>query len=80
MNRSPEARARRRAAAEARKARHCPTGKRRFDTEHDAQVALVDAVIGRNRGKGQRHEVRFYICPRCTGWHLTSAPLRRTAA
>ena len=54
--------------------RACTTGKIRFATEHDAQVALVGAVVGRNRGKTQRHEQRYYVCPFCAGWHLTSRP------
>lgn len=47
-----------------------------YHTEHAAQVALVSAVIGRNRGRAQRHERRYYRCERCGAWHLTSAPYR----
>lgn len=55
--------------------RACPTGKVRFVDEHAAQVALVGAVVGRNRGKNQRREMRYYECPFCAGgWHLTSRP------
>lgn len=46
--------------------------KRRFETEHDARVELVGAVIARNRGKGKRKECRVYSCDRCGGFHLTS--------
>lgn len=51
----------------------CPIcHKVRFDDEHAAQVALVGAVIKRNRGKAQRRERRHYPCPAGNGWHLTS--------
>lgn len=46
--------------------------KFRYASEHDAQVALVGAVIKHNRGKAKRRECRHYACPRCGGWHLTS--------
>jgi hypothetical protein len=84
---SKAARARRRQEAEARNAltpperrksarRDCPTGKLRFASEHAAQVALVGCVIGKNRGKNQRRETRWYECPLCGGLHLTSKPDR----
>lgn len=46
--------------------------KVRFADEHAAQVALVGAVIKRNRGANQRRERRYYACPAGNGWHLTS--------
>ena len=72
-----------RAEAEARNAatpterraytrRPCPTGKRRYASEHDAQVELLGAVIGHNAGDGRRRERRHYECHLCGGWHLTS--------
>jgi len=65
---------------ERRKAarRPCPFGKEKFDTEHDAQVALVGCVVGKNRGKNQRREIRWYACPACGAFHLTSKPLVRS--
>lgn len=87
---TPKPRTVKRAEAEVRNAltpperrrkhrRGCPSGKARFATEHDAQVALVGAVLRKNRGANQRRECRHYLCPMCDGWHLTSHKLRRTA-
>lgn len=55
-------------------------GKVAYPTEHDAQVALVGAVIARNRGKTQRRELRRYRCDLCNQWHLTSKPPRKDPA
>lgn len=60
--------------------RDCPTGKVKYASEHDAQIALVGALVNRNRGRLQRHEQRWYQCPMCTGWHLTSKPDKGRAA
>ena len=65
-------------AARARRARRCPTKRRkvRFRTHEDASRAL--ALI---RRKGSAHTpVRSYKCPTCGGWHLTSAQLKGASA
>jgi hypothetical protein len=49
-------------------------GKRRFPTHEQAQMALVEAILRRNRGSPNRSECRLYHCPLCKGWHLTSRP------
>ena len=54
----------------------CPTGKRKFRTEHDARIELVGACVDRNRGRNHRREIRVYECHICHSWHLTSAPER----
>lgn len=43
-----------------------------YATEHEAQVALVSAIIAKNRGKNQRRERRYYYCDGCRRWVLTS--------
>jgi hypothetical protein len=43
--------------------------KRRFPTEVDAMIAL--ATI-RGKGRARSLESRYYQCPTCDGWHLTS--------
>ncbi len=44
--------------------------KRRLPTELDAKIALASTFAhGR---PGRRHEVRYYRCGRCRGFHLTS--------
>lgn len=48
------------------------TGKVRYPNERAAQVALVDAILKRNRGRSDRREARHYPCGICGGWHLTS--------
>jgi hypothetical protein len=58
----------------------CPSGKVRYETEHDARVELCGAVVAKNRGRNRRRETRAYSCPRCDGWHLTSLPLVGPAA
>ncbi len=57
-------------AARARRARRCPSRRRkvRFRTHEDASRAL--ALI--RRGESERIPVRSYKCPTCGGWHLTS--------
>lgn len=47
----------------------CSTGKRRFQAQYYAKVALSTAVRDRSP---KRAEQRIYQCPRCAGWHLTS--------
>lgn len=55
-------------------------GKRGYDTEHEAQVALVSAILARNRGKNQRRERRYYQCPSCHRWVLTSKTIAQMRA
>lgn len=53
--------------------------KIRYRTRVDAQIALASArrkaVLGRGPTADKRREERTYRCPRCRGWHLTSATL-----
>lgn len=47
------------------------TGKRKFYNEKAARTALNRS----NKTKDRRHlrrECRYYECPECNGWHLTS--------
>lgn len=50
--------------------------KRRFDTEVEAEEAL--ASCWRKR-RGTRVETRYYDCPDCNGYHLTSKPERKVS-
>ena len=43
--------------------------KVKFKTETDAMIALAS---GGNIKR--RHEVRYYLCPKCNKYHLTSQP------
>ena len=55
-----------------KKTRSC--GKVRFRTELDAKIALSGARRQR-RGSTQAKDVRrYYLCPQCHGYHLTSKP------
>lgn len=56
----------------------CPTGKRSFETEWDAEKALGRAQAKRKRGnvRGGSVESRFYYCDECEGFHLTSMSRR----
>jgi len=50
-------------------------GKRFYADRISADLSLaVIKARGRVRGK---EPIRSYACPRCGGWHLTSAPRRR---
>jgi hypothetical protein len=52
----------------------CPSGKRRYPSQHEATVALASARISAGNGDSRRAENRTYECGRCNGgWHLTSA-------
>jgi len=56
------------------------TGKARFSSYDEAQLALVDAKIKRAFGRSQkRREERSYYCGNCNGFHLTSQPAQRAA-
>lgn len=48
-------------------------GKRGYANAHAACMALREC---RSRG---RCEIRYYQCPECTTWHLTSLPLLKAA-
>ena len=54
----------------------CPTGKRRWPTEHAAGAALRSAQQTRmRRARGDHRgklEDRAYACVDCKGYHLTS--------
>lgn len=52
----------------------CRTGKKYYACESDAKIALANCQSDRN--KSQRREQRYYKCPHCSGWHLTSRPNR----
>jgi len=58
--------------------RKCPTGKVKYLTEQEARTELVGTVVAKNAGRGHRHECRWYACPMCKGWHLTSQPAKPT--
>lgn len=48
-------------------------GKVRFRSKEDAVLALYRASLSRNRShESNRHEIRFYQCTHCMGYHLTS--------
>lgn len=58
-----------------RTSRQVSCGKTRFVDRIAADLALARIrAHGRARGK---EPIRSYCCPRCHGWHLTSAPPRR---
>ena len=48
----------------------CPSGKRRYPDHPTAKAVLSKAK--RRRRPGPCDPVRFYRCPSCEGWHLTS--------
>ena len=52
----------------------CKTGKRRFGTEVEALIEIQEAYrIQQKYGKqSTRREARYYVCPICKGYHLTS--------
>jgi len=43
--------------------------KRRYRSKLDAKIALASTQAGHS---SRREECRFYRCPSCFGWHLTS--------
>jgi hypothetical protein len=62
------------------------TGKRRFRTRKDAKLALRSSWFARSMAAvtegvavTTRAEVRYYECPSCGGFHLTSKPVRLPA-
>lgn len=54
----------------------CPSGKQILYTEKEAQTELVGALVRKNRGNNRRKECRWYQCPLCGFYHLTSQPLK----
>ncbi|WP_216917910.1 hypothetical protein [Nocardia noduli] len=46
----------------------CVTGKVRYLDSESAEMVLS----GIDRSDPRRREQRTYLCPSCTGWHLTS--------
>jgi hypothetical protein len=51
----------------------CSTGKQPFPTETAARSALLDARISATlRNNQRRREQRYYACPHCHRWHLSS--------
>ena len=61
----------------------CPTsGKIRYGEPKDIKLAMRKADWDRSRARlnkvaCSRREVRSYECPECSGWHLTSQPVRQ---
>ncbi len=47
------------------------TGKIRYNTANDAAIALGLARSNIHRLE-RAHEVRYYLCPHCNKYHLTS--------
>lgn len=45
--------------------------KRRYRTEAEAIAHLVECIKSRMNGITRRKEASVYLCPRCSGWHLT---------
>ena len=52
-----------------KKLRRGKTRKIRYRTKLDAKLALASTQRSRNP---RREERRYYRCPACKGWHLTS--------
>ena len=56
------------------------TNKVRYRDPREARTGLWSAQEANRRGYSRRHESRFYKCPFCKGWHLTSKERRSTKA
>ena len=50
--------------------------KKRFATEEECRKALRQASRKWNKIPHQRQPKRYYPCPYCHGWHLTSKESR----
>lgn len=58
--------------------------KRRYKTKTDAMIALSrtqlrEATSRKHTRSTDREETRYYHCPHCRGWHLTSTPERQVS-
>jgi hypothetical protein len=51
----------------------CRTGKRRWTSESDALLMLLEVQNYRRAKGAERIERRAYRCGQCNGWHLTSS-------
>lgn len=49
----------------------CPSGKKRYRTEEQAQTAL-DRIQHADNTARVKIPARAYLCPYCAGWHVTS--------
>lgn len=58
----------------------CRTGKMRFPDERTAARALRQARQNREAMHSGRVEKRYYRCPHCEGFHLTSRDYREREA
>ncbi|KFI50058.1 hypothetical protein [Bifidobacterium biavatii] len=47
-------------------------GKIRYSTELDAKIALASTRRARRGAVSAKEECRYYLCPQCHGYHLTS--------
>ncbi|CAM5606564.1 hypothetical protein SAVIM338S_05530 [Streptomyces avidinii] len=75
MHHQRKARAIQRALRPCRPNRQISCGKTWFADRIAADLSLARiSAHGRASGK---EPIRSYLCPRCHGWHLTSAPVRR---
>jgi len=52
---------------------NCPSGKRIYYEEHDAEEALIGAHIAYQYGHASG-PLNFYKCDQCGHYHLTSRP------
>lgn len=60
--------------------RSCPvSGKRQFPSKLMAELELAYVREERSAGRqrGERIEIRAYLCPDCGKYHLTSRPQRQ---
>lgn len=48
------------------------TNKQIFHTEQAAKIELAFYRMAANNGNEQAKQVRYYNCPHCKKWHLTS--------
>ncbi|KAB7790728.1 PDDEXK family nuclease [Bifidobacterium leontopitheci] len=73
-------RKKRNAQAQASPTAGCSSGKRRYRTKLDAKIALASARKLKRGPARPKDERRYYFCPDCYGYHLTSKPYwNRTA-
>lgn len=53
-------------------------GKIRYSTELDAKIALASTRRARRGSPSGKEECRYYLCPQCRGYHLTSKGRRNS--